>query len=236
MLSNNHVLNRNNTSGYTETIQPGGADGGRSGRDRVGRLYRYVRLRRNAVNRIDAAISIPTSNRLLAPRYATVGRVPGVIRSYGIGRRLKKVGRSSGLTWGTVESIHTDIDVSYGNYGGLGTIRFRNQTVIRSTVPISLPGDSGSVWLTAGNYAAAVNFAGSANGRLSISYPVVWALQAFGVGIARSAGRVGRSVAKAKRVKRNTARTRPLSPAELKRVQTKKAASKRQPGKKKTNR
>lgn len=236
VLSNNHVLNRNNTSGYTETIQPGGADGGRSGRDRIGRLYRFVRLRRNAANRMDAAISIPTSNRLLAPRYATVGRVPGVIRSYGIGRRLKKVGRSSGLAWGTVESIHTDIDVSYGNYGGLGTIRFQNQTVIRSTVPVSLPGDSGSVWLTAGNYAAAVNFAGSSNGRLSISYPVVWALQAFGVGVARAAGRTGKSIAKAKGVRRNNARTRPLSATELNRVQTKKAASKRQPGKKKTNR
>ncbi|WP_064201032.1 hypothetical protein [Brevibacillus brevis] len=236
VLSNNHVLNRNNTSGYTETIQPGGADGGRSGRDRIGRLYRYVRLRRNAGNRMDAALSIPTSNRLLAPRYATVGRVPGVIRSYSIGRRLKKVGRSSGLAWGTVESIHTDIDVSYGNYGGLGTIRFQNQTVIRSTVPISLPGDSGSVWLTAGNYAAAVNFAGSANGRLSISYPVVWALQAFGVGIARATGRAGRSVAKAKRVGRTNTRTRPLSPAELNRVQTKKAASKRQPGKRRKSR
>jgi hypothetical protein len=171
VLSNNHVLNRNNTSGYTETIQPGGADGGRSGRDRIGRLYRFIRLRKKTANLMDAAISIPTANRLLAPRYATVGRVPGYIRSYGIGRRLKKVGRSSGLVWGTVQSIHTDVRVNYGSYGGLGTIRFRNQTVIRTTAPSSLPGDSGSVWLTAGNYAAAVNFAGSANGRLSISFP-----------------------------------------------------------------
>ncbi|MFS0554806.1 hypothetical protein [Brevibacillus sp. 179-C9.3 HS] len=236
VLSNNHVLNRNNTSGFTETIQPGGADGGRSGRDRIGRLYRYVRLRKNAVNRIDAALSIPTSNRLLAPRYATVGRVPGIVRSYGIGRRLKKVGRSSGLAWGTVQSIRTDIDVSYGNYGGLGTIRFRDQTVIRSSVPISLPGDSGSVWLTAGNFAAAVNFAGSADGRTSISFPVVWALQAFGVGVARATGSTGRSVAKAKRARQNNARTKPLSAAELNRIPTKKAASKRQLGRKKTDR
>ncbi|MGF9820049.1 hypothetical protein [Brevibacillus agri] len=185
LLSNNHVLNRNNSGGYSETIQPGGADGGRSGRDRIGQLYRFVRLRKNAVNEMDAALSIPTSNDLLAPRYAKIGTVPGYVHSYAIGSRLKKVGRSTGFVSGIVESTHTDINVDYGDYGGLGTIRFRNQTVIRSAAPISLPGDSGSVWLTANNYAAAVNFAGSADGRLSITFPIHRAMRAFGVRVAQ---------------------------------------------------
>lgn len=124
----------------------------------------------------DAALSILTSNGLLAPRYATVGTVRGYVRGYAAGARFKKVGRTTGRVSGVVESIHADIDVDYGSLGGLGTIRFRNQTVIRGQTAVSLAGDSGSVWLTSGNYAAAVNFAGSADGGLSIAFPEMLAL------------------------------------------------------------
>nr|WP_238933426.1 S1 family peptidase [Brevibacillus choshinensis] len=230
LLSNNHVLNRNNTSGYTETIQPGGADGGRSGVSRIGRLYRFVRLRKNAVNYMDAAISIPTRSSLLAPRYATVGRVRGHVRGYAVGTRLKKVGRTTGRVSGTVESIHTDIEVDYGSLGGLGTIRFRNQTVIRGQTAVSLAGDSGSVWLTSGNYAAAVNFAGSEDGRLSISFPVQWAMQAFGLRVATATGKISRTLQTGRRG--HLGYTQPLTPAQLRRVVTKKAAASRRTAKK----
>jgi hypothetical protein len=216
LLSNNHVLNRNNTSGYSETIQPGGADGGRSVRDRIGRLHRFVQLRRDGVNFMDAAISIPTINSVLAPRYARVGSLRGHVRSYSVGSRFKKVGRTTGLVSGVVQSINTDILVDYGNYGGLGTIRFQNQTIISSNMPVSMPGDSGSVWLTANNYAAAVNFAGSEDGRISISFPVHWAIQAFGL---RVPGLGGSSTGKAGSSKgRKNAATRPLTASELSRI------------------
>jgi len=210
LLSNNHVLNRNNSSAGSVTLQPGGADGGRAPKDRIGKLYRFVRLQKNQANYLDAAISIPDSNSLLAPRYATVGRIPGYVRSYAVGSRLKKVGRTTGFVEGIVTSVDTDIQVDYGSYGGLGRITFRNQTVIRGDRPVSLPGDSGSVWLTGNNYAAAVNFAGSADGRLSISFPIVWALQAFGV---RTAG-AGVAAAGVRR-KAGKACSRPLTRAEL---------------------
>lgn len=214
LLSNNHVLNRNNSGEQTLTLQPGGADGGREASDQIGRLYRFVRLRRNQVNYMDAALSIPHSNALLAPRYAVVGRVPGYVRSYAVGTRLKKVGRTTGFVRGVVVSVNTDIAIDYGSYGGLGRIRFRNQTVIRANQAISLAGDSGSVWLTNNNYAAAVNFAGSADGRLSIAFPIQWAMQAFGVRPAGAAG-VASGVPKGKR----TACTRALSKAELRKIQ-----------------
>ncbi|WP_301171981.1 hypothetical protein [Brevibacillus nitrificans] len=232
LLSNNHVLNRNNTSGYTETIQPGGADGGRSGISRIGRLYRFVRLRKNANNYLDAALSIPTSNRLLAPRYATVGAVRGHVAGYAVGARFKKVGRTTGRVSGVVESIHTDIDVDYGSAGGLGVIRFRNQTVIRGQRAISLPGDSGSVWLTSGNYAAAVNFAGSEDGRLSISFPVHWAMQAFGIRVARASGSIGQLRRAAAGRRRRAGYTRPLTAAQLRQIIIKKAAKRRTGSKK----
>ncbi|MDH4616992.1 hypothetical protein [Brevibacillus sp. AY1] len=216
LLSNNHVLNRHNTGGYTETLQPGGADGGRYGRDRIGRLYRFVRLSRSGVNYLDAALSIPLNNRMLAPTYARVGRIRGYVRSYSLGSRLKKVGRTTGLVSGVVTSINTDVAVAYGSYGGLGTIRFRNQTVIRSSRANSLPGDSGSVWLTSGNRAAAVNFAGSEDGRFSISFPIQWAMQAFGI---RTAGAVASKVRAARSTRlSHTASTRCLSKKELSEV------------------
>ncbi|WP_237690759.1 S1 family peptidase [Paenibacillus caui] len=186
LLSNNHVLNKNNRSGYTATLQPGGADGGTVQRDKIGRLYRFVKLKKKGTNYIDAALSLPIRRSILSPRYAKFGALPGHVASYRVGERFKKVGRTTGLVYGTVDSINTDVRVSYGDFGNLGEILFKNQSIIRGDKPVSLAGDSGSVWLRSkDNYAAAVNFAGSDNGKLSISFPVQWALKTFGVRVAK---------------------------------------------------
>lgn len=189
ILSNNHVLVNENTDRFSATLQPGGADGGMLPRDQIGVMDRFVRLRKTRPNFLDAATSKPFRRSLLRPEYAVFGRVPGFVRTYKIGDKFKKVGRTTGVVTGTVESIHTDIQVDYGDYGGLGTITFKNQSVIRGKGPVSLSGDSGSVWLTrCGNLAAAVNFAGSDEGRLSIAYPVDWFMRVFGTRVA-SAGK-----------------------------------------------
>lgn len=214
LLSNNHVLNKDNSSGYTETLQPGGADGGRTVRDRIGRLYSYVKLKKTA-NYIDGAISIPISNRYLSTNYAVLGKLRGNLISYRIGSRFVKVGRTSGLVGGWVESINTDVKVNYGSYGGLGEILFKNQTIIRSNMPISLPGDSGSVWVDyRTKRAAAVNYAGTQDGKLSVSYPVYWALQAFKVNIA-TINQTGQQNGK---INENKSYTRPLTANELKAI------------------
>lgn len=187
ILSNNHVLVNENSCRISPTIQPGGADGGTIKRDLIGHMDRFVKLNKRKINYIDAATSKPLRRNLLKPSYAVFGTVPGHISSYRVGDRFKKVGRTSGVVTGVVDSIHTDIQVGYGDYGNLGKITFKNQSVIRGKRPVSLPGDSGSVWLTqSGNQAAAVNFAGSSDGYLSISYPVEWFMQVFGDKVARS--------------------------------------------------
>lgn len=191
LFSNNHVLNPSNTDNREAMIQPGGADGGTVAQDRIGRLYRYVRLNPTGTNLIDAALSLPTRNSLLNPRYATVGVVPGHVTAYRVGERFKKVGRTTGRVNGTVESVYTDLQINYG--GSLGLLTFEDQTVIRGKNPVSLPGDSGSVWLRqSDHYAAAVNYAGTADGRRSIAYPVQWFMQVFNTRVARpnGAGRV----------------------------------------------
>src|SRR5690606_15414356 len=98
----------------------------------------------------------------------------------------KKVGQTTGFRHGVVESVNTDVLVDYGK---LGVIRFENQTIIRGKRPISLPGDSGSVWLRrSDNYAAAVNYAGTDDGRLSVAFPIHWAMRAFRTRVSRPAG------------------------------------------------
>lgn len=186
ILSNNHVLVNNNSTSTSETLQPGGADGGLTKQDRIGYMNQFVKLRKKSNNYIDAATSKPLRRSLLKPRYAVFGIVPNYVKSYKIGDKFKKVGRTTGVRNGTVESIHTDVKVNYGDYGNLGAISFKNQSIIRGKKPVSLEGDSGSVWLTKrGNYAAAVNFAGSENGHLSISYPIDWFMQVFKAQVAK---------------------------------------------------
>lgn len=146
-----------------------------------------MQLNKNGSNLVDAALSIPLRNKLLSPTYATVGQIPGHVTTYRIGERFMKVGRTTGRVTGVVESVNTTIRVNYGR--SLGTITFNNQTIIRGQRPVSLPGDSGTVWLRqADRYAAAVNYAGSVDGRISVSFPVQWPMQRFGVRVATSVG------------------------------------------------
>lgn len=185
ILSNNHVLVNENTKKPSLTLQPGAADLGIPKKDVIGCMNRFVRLKKRGINYIDGATSKPFSPRLVTPAYAVFGKVNGHVRSYKVGDCFKKVGRTTGLVHGIVDSTHTDIQVNYGPYGNLGTILFKNQSVVRGRRPVSLAGDSGSVWLThKGNRAAAVNFAGSADGKMSISYPVEWFMQVFNTSVA----------------------------------------------------
>lgn len=217
ILSNNHVLVNNNERGVSKTLQPGGADGGVPEQDTIGQLNAFIKLKKKGSNYLDAALSRPLNRHLLKPKYAVYGTVPGHIKTYKIGDQFKKVGRTTGTVTGTVESIHTDILVDYGDYGNLGSIKFKNQSVIRGKRPVSLPGDSGSVWLTrCGNLAAAVNFAGSDEGKLSISYPVHWFMQVFGTRVAGPSRR--RLLGPNRRRTQNYLYTRPLSAQLLKSI------------------
>jgi len=184
IASNNHVLNSNNDDSYDETIQAGGADGGMSGRDKIGRAGRFIKIQ-NSNNYLDAATAVPDAASLLDSTYPTVGRLPGHYKQYRVGWTFYKVGRTTGPVRGRVDSVHTDLPIDYGSYGGLGTVGFKDQTVILSDSPVSLPGDSGSIWLKDDdNYACAVNYAGSDDGRRSISFPFNWFADIFKVLVA----------------------------------------------------
>jgi hypothetical protein len=77
-----------------------------------------------------------------------------------LGMTVRKSGRTSGLTEGTVADVSADVDVNgYPN----GTESFRDQIVIEGVTEVSLPGDSGSVWVDTANQVIGLNFAGSTN-------------------------------------------------------------------------
>ena len=58
ILSNNHVLaNENRSKKGDAVLLPGPFDGGRKGKDTVGTLDKYVRLKRTGLNFVDAALA-----------------------------------------------------------------------------------------------------------------------------------------------------------------------------------
>ncbi|WP_394753846.1 trypsin-like serine protease [Crenothrix sp.] len=185
ILSNNHVLNLNNSNGFSATLQPGAADSGTDPADRIGRLYQFVKLKATG-NTQDSAIAEPTSQNSLDPRY---GRnkitVPGHYLQFGTGVKVIKAGRTTGDTEAVIDSINNQTTtVNYGSYGGLGSIMFDNCVIIKGA-NASKSGDSGSVWLNKDdNYAMAVNFAGPADGSYSIAFPINWAMQTYGLSVA----------------------------------------------------
>ncbi|MEK4460714.1 hypothetical protein NSQ91_17030 [Paenibacillus sp. FSL R7-0048] len=218
LFSNNHVLtNPTNSRNRAETLQPGGSDESRTPRNRVGYLSQFITLTTSGSNRVDAALSRPLSNSIVSPQYATIGTIPGHVTSYRVGERFKKVGRTSGLTRGKVDSVNTDVQVDYGS--DIGVLTFLNQSIILSNTPISLPGDSGSVWLrSSDNYAAAVNYAGTTDGKTSVAFPIDWALSALRVRVARPAGQSAGRIKIVDTHNGNAAYTRRLTAKELSRL------------------
>ncbi|BFT75951.1 hypothetical protein [Paenibacillus sp. P36] len=230
MLSNNHVLIEANRFG-ANIVQPGNLDGGVNVTDRVGTAFRFVPFNLTGPNFMDAATAIPFNNSLLTPRYlvSNTGQFvnpQGHLLSYRVGDRFFKSGRTTGFVIGTVESIGVQINIGpYPELGG-ATLQFRNQTILTAPTNISLPGDSGSVWMR-GQFAAALNFAGS--GPRSISTPIASVMNTFNIRVAVLAGtgtfKSGAAINPSP--KGNYAYTRPLTVAQRKLVRIVRAMPKK---------
>lgn len=222
ILSNAHVLVPDNTTQFHNTIQPSPGDGGRTA-DQIGRAFQFVPRRTTSANFQDSAIAVANSNNLLNPRYLINERgslitVPGHLLSYRVGMTFKKMGKQGGFGRGVVEAI----GVERMSSGNLGTLLYRDQTVIRFTEGRSRPGDSGSVWLNdssdrLNNYAAAVHFASESEGSRSISFPIDRAMKSYGtlVAIPSGAGRFKAGAVRGHAPRNNYAYVRPLSRKQL---------------------
>lgn len=152
ILSNNHVLANSNNARYGDPIvQPGPYDGGRSPRDRVAILERFVPLRFGAgrVNYVDCATGWAW-HRLVRRELIYRSRrglrffhISSRIRSCRRGMLVGKTGRTTQLKVGRIVDCSASLWV---NYGGGRKAFFRDQIVARGiSGNFSAGGDSGSI-------------------------------------------------------------------------------------------
>jgi hypothetical protein len=187
-LSNQHIYAAENRVAIGDNLlQPGTADGGSNPSDAIGTLAAFepVNYSLLANNRIDAALALTTQvdhrtprDGYGAPRATTATARPGM--------KVKKYGRTTGLTIGTVDAINATVSVRYKS----DIARFTGQVIICCSA--SAGGDSGSLVVrddvdedgvegSEDRKPVALLFAG--DGRLTIANPIDEVLDAFGVRI-----------------------------------------------------
>ena len=91
------------------------------------------------------------------------------------GLRVKKTGRTSGLTFGTVEALTQPWPLPYKNSNFAASVWFTDVWTVRSDEdePFALPGDSGSLVVTEGGEAAVgLLFAATAKGEYAYIAPI----------------------------------------------------------------
>lgn len=174
ILSNNHVLaNSNNANLLDPVYQPGPYDGGTS-YDEIGKVSKWVPLDSNAVNYVDAAVATPNNPNDVRPDILNIGRVAGQATP-ALGLAVKKSGRTTGLTSGTIVILRAYVQV---NYGPVGTLTFDDQIVIQPS-GFSTGGDSGSLVVDQSNKAIGLLFAGS--NTFTLVNPIYRVVQALNI-------------------------------------------------------
>jgi hypothetical protein len=167
ILTNNHVIANENANSTGEPIvQPGTLDEGESPIDQVGELGRFVRLRPNRVNFVDAAVGDLYEQIPYDPRQiGNLGDLNGVgdVTELPAMPTVYKVGRTTGQTEGRMTAF--DVDNVWVEYD-LGWLRFDNQIEIEGAGDgaFSDSGDSGSLIVDEQLRAIGLLFAGGDEG------------------------------------------------------------------------
>jgi hypothetical protein len=105
-------------------------------------------------NEVDAAVAKPIDPNMFTGDILGIGQVSGTKPAM-LGMRVRKSGRTTGYTEGTVNLLNATVSVAYGNR----TARFTGQII---TGPMSQGGDSGSLIVDATeNKAVGLLYAGS---------------------------------------------------------------------------
>jgi len=154
LLSNRHVF-------YgppgTPILNPAPLDGGRIPDDVVGYIDGYIEIKPPpSLNKVDVALATPTApaspNEIME-----IGKINGIATPT-VGMNLKKYGRSTGLTYGSIIDDHVSVKV-YG-YEGMEYALFEDCIV---TTAMAKGGDSGSTLVTLDNMIVGLIFAGNDN-------------------------------------------------------------------------
>lgn len=118
--------------------------------------FTTIRLQSNNENLVDCAIAKPLELKLVTPEIMEIGLITDVISAQ-LGMKIKKSGRTTGLTYGTVEQTDVTVNVQYGE----GKIAVFKDQLMAGTMCAG--GDSGSAVLTENNQLLGLLFAGSEN-------------------------------------------------------------------------
>jgi hypothetical protein len=155
-LSNWHVLVSGASGGVYNVAQPGPGDNGSCSGDIIGQVARSV------INEyVDCAVvALNLGARNLQCSIQDIGFI-GVSSVTSIGNRVKKRGRTSGLTWGDVDTIDLTFNVQIAGV----TRTFKHQIGIWRASGVSevfvRPGDSGSIVIDTIRGIVGLLFAGS---------------------------------------------------------------------------
>lgn len=129
-------------------------------------------------NQLDAALALPVNAGMFQRNILQIGAVDGTM-PVSLGMSVRKYGRTSQLTQGTVTLINATVDVGYRTAAGAKTARFSGQVMATG---MSQGGDSGSLVVDTNSLnAVGLLFAGS--GTATIFTPIERVLNKFGVKI-----------------------------------------------------
>ena len=182
-LSNNHVFaNSNDASLDDDILQPGSFDGGVAPDDVYATLYDFVLIDfSGGENIMDAAIAATDQLGNATPSDG-YGTPTTVTTAPSVGLAVKKYGRTTGQTEGTVEAINATVNVCYEGLINCSKLATFVEQIIIVDGSFSAGGDSGSLVVTAdGNSPVALLFAGSSSH--TIASPIDAVLEEFSVTI-----------------------------------------------------
>ena len=183
-LSNNHVYALENSAPLgSNVLQPGRYDlSCASGSNALlGKLSKFVKITfsTSASNKVDAAIAAAsTSNLGRSTPSDGYGTPRASIVAAALNQSVRKYGRTTGLTTGSVVGLNATVNVGYSH----GTARFVGQIIIRGNGQFSKAGDSGSLIVDSNRRPVGLLFAGSSNG-YTIANQIGQVLSALGVSV-----------------------------------------------------
>lgn len=180
LLSNNHVYARENAASIGEREDaPGRYDGKPkcAVTPECGTLAQFVNISFSGNNTIDCAIAQMSTTNPTSVVQSGGYTASSTVVAPSVGLAVKKSGRTSGLTHGTISAINVTIQVGYS----AGVATFTGQIMTQAQFIRS--GDSGSLMVTeTGNNPVGLCFAGGSGG--AFANPIGPVLQAFGATIA----------------------------------------------------
>ncbi len=178
LLSNNHVIAAENAGLVGDEIFQAQRSRGRA----VGRLESWIPLKSDGPNRVDIAAAAMLEDAAFDNAFLELRKRPrpaGLVAPR-VGLRVFKVGRTSGLTLGSITAVEARIPrVGYG----FGSASFEGSFIIEGLdgATFSAPGDSGSGIYDSRGRLAGFLYAG--DGTITLACPAGEALEALSLSL-----------------------------------------------------